>query len=190
VYVQKASISSANILMAYHVPQTIHEDYYALAVLSDILSKGNSSRLIKSMVYEQKLASRVFSYTPFSIDPNLFYIYAVAGQGVSAEQLEKGLIEQVNLIARESISENELQKVKNSRLVNFYREMATINGKANTIGTYEFYFGDYQLLFDAPQKFAQVSIEDVQRVAKKYLRKANRTVGILAAQEDSHENDL
>jgi zinc protease len=190
VYVQKASISSPNVLLAFHIPQTQHQDYYPLSVLSNILSEGNSSRLIKSLVYEQKLASQVFSYAPFSIDPNLFYIYASAAQNVSAEQLEKGLIEQLNLIATNGVNENELQKVKNRRSVDFYREMATINGKANTIGTYEFYFGDYQQLFDAPQKLAQVTIDDVKRVAKKYLRKANRTVGILAAEEDSHENDL
>jgi predicted Zn-dependent peptidase len=190
VYVQKTSVSSPNILLAFHIPQTLHKDYYPLSVLSNILSKGNSSRLTKSLVYEQKLASQVFSYVPFSIDPNLFYIYASAAPNVTAEQLEKGLIEQLNLVAKAGVEENELQKIKNRRSVDFYREMATINGKANTIGTYEFYFSDYQQLFDAPKKLDQVTVEDVKRVASLYLRKANRTVGILAAEEDSHETDL
>jgi zinc protease len=190
VYVHKASISSPNVLLAFHIPQTLHQDYYPISVLSSILSKGKSSRLIKSLVYEQKLASQVFSYVPFSIDPNLFYVYASAAPNVTAEQLEKGLIEQLNLVAKNGISENELQKIKNRRSVDFYREMATINGKANTIGTYEFYFGDYQQLFDAPQKLAEVTVANVQRVASLYLRKANRTVGLLAAEEDSNENDL
>jgi predicted Zn-dependent peptidase len=68
--------------------------------------------------------------------------------------------------------------------------MSTINGKANTLGSYEFYFGDYNALFELPNSLDKVSKDDVQRVANLYLRKANRTVGILAAQEDSNENDL
>lgn len=190
VYLHKESVSTPNILMAFHVPESKDQDYYALTMLSDILTAGNSSRLKKSLMFDQQLATQLFSYMPNSIDPNLFYIYAIAGQDVAEDKLEQGVIEQLNLIMREGVTEQELQKVKNRRLVDFYRNMATINGKANTIGTYQLFFGDYSLLFDAPQKFSQVNSQDIQRVAKQYLRKANRTVGILAAQEDSNEQDL
>lgn len=190
VYVRKESVSSPNIMMAFHVPETQQEDYYALAMLSDILATGNSSRLKQSLVFEQQVATQLFTYMPMSIDPNLFYLYAVASQGTDAGKLEKAMIEQLNKVAKEGVTQQELQKVKNRREVDFYRTMSTINGKANTIGTYEFYFGDYQKLFNAPDKFNQVTAEDVQRVAKHYLRKANRTVGVLDSKEDSHEQDL
>ncbi|WP_102794810.1 M16 family metallopeptidase [Bowmanella denitrificans] len=190
VYLHKASVSSPNLMMAFHVPNSRHEDYYALAVLADILSTGNSSRLQSSLVFEQQLATELFAYFPESIDPNLFYIYAVANPGVDANKLEDGIIAQLQKIKQEGISEEELQKVKNRRLVDFYREMSTINGKANTLGTYEMYFGDYQALFDAPAKLESLTTADIQRVAKQYLKKANRTVGILDAQEDSHADDL
>jgi predicted Zn-dependent peptidase len=62
--------------------------------------------------------------------------------------------------------------------------METINGKANTIGTYELFFGDYKKLFSAPQDFAKVTAKDIQRVAAKYFTKNNRTVGILMAEEE------
>ncbi|GGO66857.1 M16 family metallopeptidase [Bowmanella pacifica] len=190
VYLHKASVSSPNLMMAFHVPNSRHEDYYALSVLADILATGNSSRLQSSLVFSQQLASDLFAYFPESIDPNLFYIYAVASPGKSAEQLEKGIIAQLQAIKKDGITEQELQKVKNRRLVDFYREMATINGKANTLGTYEMYFGDYRALFDAPTKLEALNVTDIQRVARQYLKKANRTVGILDAQEDSHEQDL
>jgi predicted Zn-dependent peptidase len=80
--------------------------------------------------------------------------------------------------------------VKNAKLVNFYRTMATINGKANTLGSYELYFGDYKKLFSAPQEYNKVTIADVQRVAQQYLIKSNRTVGILSSQKDSNDADL
>ena len=190
VYLQKKSVTTPNLLIAYHVPETQHQDYYALDILNDILSTGDSSRLQKALVNEQQVASSVFSYQPESIDPNLFYIYAVAAKEVSASKLEKAIIAEINNIIKNGITEQELQKVKNTKLVNFYRQMATINGKANTIGSYEIYFGDYKKLFTAPQEYSKVTLADVQRVAKTYLKKANRTVGVLSSQEDSNDADL
>ena len=77
------------------------------------------------------------------------------------------------------ISENELQKIKNQKLIEFYAQIETINGKSNNIGTYELFFGDYRKMFDAPAEYSKVSIEDVKRVASQYFNKSNRTVGIL-----------
>ena len=61
----------------------------------------------------------------------------------------------------------------------FYHQMRTINGRANTIGTYEVFFGDYTKLFDAAKNYAAVTKEDVQRVAKSYFGPNNRTVATL-----------
>jgi zinc protease len=190
IYVKKASVSTPNVLFAYHVPATQDPDYYALSILSSILSDGNSSRLTKSLVYDSKIASEVFSYLPLSIDPNLFYISAVASPGVTSNELEQAIIAQLNKVMTEGVTQQELQKIKNQTLVNFYREMSTINGKADNIGSYDFYFGGYKKLFEAPEKLSKVTLQDIQRVAAKYLKKANRTSGVLASEEDSNENDL
>ena len=190
VYVRKESVTTPNILMGFHIPENRHPDYYALDILSDILTSGNSSRMESSLVNGEQIASTVFSYVPETIDPNLFYIYGVAAKDVSAQQLEKGIIKQINKVIKEGVTERELQKVKNAKLVNFYRTMSTINGKANTIGSYEMYFGDYKKLFNAPEYYSKVTAADVQEVAKKYLRKANRTVGVLSSEEDSTDEDL
>jgi|TARA_B110000211_G_scaffold110598_1_gene128517 zinc protease len=190
VYVHKASVTTPNIMMAYHVPNTQHQDYYALDILNDILATGQSSRLYKSLIDEQQVASDLFTYLPESIDPNLFYIYAVAAKDISAETLKMAVVKEVNNIIKNGVNAKELEKVKNTKLVNFYRTMATINGKANTIGSYELYFGDYNKLFSAPQAYNKVTIADIQRVAKQYLIKSNRTVGILSSEKDSNDADL
>lgn len=189
VYVQKESVSSPNIMMAYHVPATSHQDYYALALLSDILSSGKSARLNQNLV-ENQIALDTATYLPQSFDANLFYLYAVAAKDIDATKLEHALIAEINKVIKEGVTEAELEKVKNQRLLSLYRTLATINGKANEMGTYEVFFGDYQKLFTAPQDFAQVTVADVQRVAATYLKRANRTVGVLGAKEDSHENDF
>lgn len=190
VYVQKDSTTSPNILVGYHVPANTHEDRYALDLLADILSSGNRSRLKDALVFKQKVASTAFSYMPNSFDPNLFYVYAVASQSTEAKTLEEGILKEVYRIQKEGVTEEELQRVKNQKEVDFYRNIATISERANLLGTYELFHGDYKKLFTAPKAYAKVTIEDIQRVAKTYLVKKNRTVGILDNKEDEDDIQL
>ncbi|MCL1090329.1 insulinase family protein [Shewanella profunda] len=183
-FVQKASVSTPNVMLAYHIPAATHADFYALDLLSSILSQGNSSRLYQSLV-DKQVALEAQTYMPMSVDPNLFYVMGVATPEVKASTLERALIEQIDAIASQGVTQQELEKVKNIKLMDFYRSMETINGKANTIGTYEMYFGSYDKLFNAPDAYNKVTPADIQRVAQIYLRKSNRTVAVLAATEES-----
>jgi zinc protease len=190
VYVQKPSVTAANLMFAYHVPATSSADYYPLEMLANILGNGESARLNRALVDEQQLATDVFTYLPQSFDPNLFYIYAVASNTATAEKLEKAIVKEINRVIVEGVTENELMREKNRAQVELYRTLATINGKANTLGTYALYFGDHNKMFTAIDEIGAVTIEDIQRVASQYLRKKNRTVGVLDAKEDSLEGDL
>ena len=172
-------IMTPNIQLAYHIPQTNHEDYYALDLLSSIFSSGNSSRLVKSLVMDTTIASRVYTYTDNTFDPDLFTIYAVAGDSISAPDLEKAILHQIDKVINDGVTANELQKVKNQKLMELYHSLETINGKAESLGTYEVFFGDYRKLFDAPSLYEKVTTEDIRRIAKKYFTERNRTVGYL-----------
>lgn len=186
IFVKKESASTPNVMLAYHVPATKDPDYYALDLLTSILSDGNSSRLSQALV-DQQIALGAETYMPMAFDPNLLYVLGVAAPGVSAKTLEQALIAQVDKIATDGVTQQELDKAKNIKLMEFYRAMETINGKADTVGTYELFFGSYQKLFDAPKAYDQVTVADIQRVAKTYLQRANRTVGVLAAEEESDQ---
>ncbi|AIY14735.1 MULTISPECIES: M16 family metallopeptidase [Cellulophaga] len=177
------NVSTPNVLIAYHVPETKHEDYYALDLLSAVLSSGKSSKLYSKLVNGSQLATNIFTYMPESFDPNLFYVFGIANQEVSADSLEKGIFEVLDDVIVNGVTEEELQKVKNQKLMEFYKTLETINGKSNTIGTYELYFGDYKKMYAAPSFYEKVSVADLQRVAKKYLIKRNRTVGVLQNNE-------
>src|ERR1700749_1458326 len=100
-------------------------------------------------------------------------------QGIDPQQCEKAIYEEVDRAANTPVTDKELEKAKNFRLVEFYRQMRTINGRANTIGTYEVFFGDYNKLFDAAKNYSAVRKEDILRVAKKYFSPNNRTVATL-----------
>jgi zinc protease len=182
VFVKKSTVSTPNIMLGYHIPETQHPDYYALDLMAAILSEGNSSRLYRSLV-DTQTALAVETYLPLSFDPNLFYFYAVAAAGVRADELERKLLATIAELATGGIEQEELEKAKNIRLMDFYRTLETINGKADTVGTYELYFGHYDKLFDAPQHYSQVTAADIQRVAQQYLKKSNRTVAVLDAEE-------
>ena len=93
------------------------------------------------------------------------------------------MVEELDRVANTPVSDKELEKAKNIRLVEFYRQMRTINGRANTIGTYEVFFGDYNKLFDAAKNYSAVTKEDLLRVAKTYFGANNRTVATLLPEE-------
>lgn len=186
VFVQKASVSTPNVMLGYHIPATSNADYYALDLLSSIMTTGNSSRMYQGLV-DKQVAIEVDTYMPMSFDPNLFYVMGVANPGVTAPELEDAMISEINRIARDGVTADELEKVKNIKLMGFYRAMETINGKANTIGTYELFFGSYDKLFNAPEAYNKVTPEDIQRVAQTYLKRANRTVAVLAATEEADQ---
>jgi predicted Zn-dependent peptidase len=178
ITVQK-EVATPYLMIGYHTPETKHEDYYALNILSSVLSNGKSSRLYTSLVDEKQLATQVFTDYGESFDPGLFNVYAVANKNVDETDLENAIFAEIEKIKKEGISETELQKIKNQKLMEFYDQVETINGKSNNIGTYEVFFGDYKKMFDAPANFNKITIADVQNVAKKYFTKSNRTIGVL-----------
>jgi predicted Zn-dependent peptidase len=165
--------------IGWHVPEAKHEDYYALTLLSDILASGRSSRLYSSLVDKKQVATQIFTNFGESFDPTLFVIAGVTAKNIHEAELEKAIYEELEKIMKEGVTENELQKVKNQKVMEFYGQVETINGKSNNIGTYEVFFGDYRKMFDAPAAFNKVTADDIKKVVTKYFTKSNRTVGIL-----------
>jgi len=167
------------VMIGYHVSKTDDPDFYALNILRSVLFQGESSRMYQRLVDKDQIALDVSSYVEPAFDPTLAIITAQPRQGVDPQACEKAIYEELERIKSAPISDQELEKAKNARLVEFYREMRTINGRANTIGTYEVFMGDYNKLFDAAKSYSTVTKEDVQRVAKKYFSANNRTVATL-----------
>ena len=167
------------VFVAYHIPRTNSPDYYALNILRTILFQGESSRMYQRLVDKDELALDVSSSVEPAFDPTIIEIAAQPKQGVDPQKCEKAMYEEFESAKNALVSDRELEKAKNIRLAEFYREMRTINGRANTIGTYEVFFGNYKKLFDAAKNYSAVTKEDVQRVAKLYLGANNRTVATL-----------
>jgi zinc protease len=171
--------------IGYHVPQTNSKDFYALNILRTILFEGESSRMYTRLVDKDQIALDVGSQMQQGFDPTLLVINAQPKEGVDPQKCEKAIYEELERAKSGLVSDTELQKAKNIRLAEFYKQMETISGRANTIGSYEIIFGDYHKLFDTGQNYSAVTKEDVQRVAKGYLGPNNRTVGTVLPEKEA-----
>lgn len=172
------------LMIGYHVPQSAHPDYYPLEVLQTILFSGESSRLYQRLVDEDQIALAVDGSMDFALDPTLFIVTAQLKAGVKPGQVETAIYDELDRVKLQGLTDEELQKAKNILLAQFYRNMKTINGKANAIGTYEVFFGDFKRLFAVADDVAKVTKDDVQRVIQQYFTELNRTVATLIPETD------
>jgi zinc protease len=158
-----------------------------LQVLQTILFNGQSSRMYERIVDKDQLAIAIDASTEFAIDPTLFQITAQPREGVKPEAVESATYDELEKVKTQNVSDQELEKAKNILLAAFYRQMKTIDGRANALGTYEVFFGDYTKLFGAASEYAKVTKADVQRVAQKYFGEKNRTVATLVPEVETKQ---
>lgn len=164
------------VIMSYHMPAQGTPDYYALSMLTTLLSDGESSRMYKSIVDKQQKALQVFAF-PFPLeDPGLFLIFGVVNMGVSADELEAALEQEIERVKTEPISEQEFQKLKNKVENDLVTGNSTMAGIAESLADYHVYYGDANLINTEINRYMAVTKEDMQRVAAKYLVKTNRVV--------------
>jgi zinc protease len=167
------------VLMYYHTPNLKSPDSYALDVLSVVLAGGRSSRLYHDLVYQKRLARSVDAdYNGLAIDPSVFSVTAQLMPGKEPAEIEREMDRLLEQVKAELISDRELQKAKNQIESEFIYAQDSIFGQAMKIGYYEA-VGGWRLMDGYLDGIRKVSREDVLRVAKAYLDRDRRTVGIL-----------
>ncbi|GAB4415325.1 MAG: pitrilysin family protein [Thermodesulfovibrionales bacterium] len=178
IYLKKEA-EVPSILIAYHAPSFPDRDSFALDVLSTVLSGGKSARLYKSLIYEKKLALEAGAdYSGMYIDPFLFFLYASAAPGRDIADVERALFSEIERIKETPPSEREVQKAKNQIEASFVFGQDSLYMQAMMIGKFEI-LGGWRLRDKYLEGIRNVTPEDVQEVARKYLTEDNRTVGIL-----------
>jgi zinc protease len=169
-------------MVFYHIPDSRDPDAPALDLMSTILSSGQSSRLYKRLVDSQMAISASGGFDE-SLDPTLFGFTIQPRSGVDPAATEKVLYEELARLQTEPVPDAELRKAKNQKLVGLYRRLKTIEGRANMIGTYQVFQGDYSKAFDEDKRVDAVTTADIQRVANKYFMPKNRTVATLVPEK-------
>jgi zinc protease len=173
------------VLMYYHTPNLKSPDSYALDVLSVVLAGGRSSRLYHDLVYQKRLARSVDAdYNGLAIDPSVFSVTAQLMPGKEPAEIEREMDRLLEQVKVELISDRELQKAKNQIESAFIYAQDSIFGQAMKIGYYEA-VGGWRLMDGYLDGIRKVTREDVQRVAKAYLDRDRRTVGILLPSKEN-----
>ena len=178
--VERADAQSPIVAYAFHSGMGAGDKRYpTLELLTTILSQGESSRLNQRLVEREQVAVEAGAFAEAGFDPGLLWVYAMLPPGGDASKVEAMLDDELGKLARDGVTTAELEKARNLQMSEFWRGMATINGKASALGTYEVFEGDYRKLFDAPAAYQAVTAAQVQALAKQILRVQNRTTGLL-----------
>lgn len=177
-----AAVPVDSIYMAFHTVDRLHPDYYVADLLTDVLSRGTSSRLYRRLVKDQNLFSEVNAYVLGSLDHNLLIVEGKPHESVSLEEAETALWQQLALLASEPIAEEELIKVKNKAESTMRFAELSILDKAMNLSFYEL-LGDADLYNQEVDHYAAVTAADIQRYAADTFRKENSSTLIYHAQK-------
>lgn len=163
--------------IGWHVPEAKSNDTYPLEVAAAILGdeKRQSSRLYKGLV-ESGLASDTYAYNYSMHDPGLFTVYASATADTALPKVEEKLIEEVDKLGSQPISDSELERAKTSIWKRLKLSAADPVGLVDQLAE-SIAVADWTWWINLEDKIKAVTKEDVQRAAKKYFVPANRTVG-------------
>ena len=150
--------------MVFHKCDRLHPDYYVHDVLSDVLSNGNSSRFIRHLVQEKQVFSNIDAYISGSIEAGTFHIAGKPAPGVSLEEAEASVWQELEAMKTEPVAPEELEKVKNRY------ESEQIFGNINylNVATNLAFFeliGKAEDINEEVAKYRAVTSEDLQRVA-------------------------
>ena len=165
----------------FHTVPDAHVDEPALIVLSAILN-GRTGRLYKSLVLEQQVAVQAAAGVDGRKYDGSFQLRGVAGPGKTPEDVERALLAELDLIAREPVGERELKKVKNQQLAGDFRKLRSKFGLMLQLLTYEA-LGEWGNINAFSDRIQAVTAEDIQRVAQRYFTETNRTVALYYTKE-------
>ncbi|MFN0157414.1 MAG: M16 family metallopeptidase [Bacteroidota bacterium] len=171
------------IAMGYKSVSVSSPDFHALNLLATILSRGQSSRLYKRLVYDLQIATDVGASNDEYVDPGLFAFYTQMQPGKSVEDAESEINEIIDDIIENGVTMEELQKARNTAQADYVNQFKTNVGIANRLGYYEVIHGGYKKSFDVLKYLEGVTADDIRRVAKQYLQRRKRTVIILVPEE-------
>jgi zinc protease len=168
-----------SIIIAYKVPNLREPDSYVLEVIATLLSGGKSSRLYQGLVRDRRLVFDVDAdHSLLSKDPSLFYLAADPLPGKEVAEIEKAFDEEVERLQKTPVDDRELEKTKNQMESAFVYRQDSLFSQAMILARYEVALS-WRAADDYLPSIRKVTAEDIQRVAKRYLVKDNRTVGIL-----------
>jgi zinc protease len=157
------------------VPANTH-DWYALDMLGDILFGGTSSRLYQKLVKEKAVALQVAGGIDLRRGPALFQAFALLKPGQNASEVEKLIYEEFERVKTNGVTPAELEKIRIQDRLQQAESLTNTMNRARMLGRYAVYFHDPNLINTTLANYSEVTLGDIQRVARQYLGETQRTV--------------
>ncbi len=160
------------ITKAYHMPARTSPDYHACDLLSDILANGRSARLFQRLVMEKKIFTEVNAHITGDFEEGLFFVTGKPAPGISLEEADKALIEELEMLKKELVSEYEVQKVINKfESQDLFMNINYLN-KASNLAYFEL-FGKAEDINTEVQKYQAVTADKLKATACEIFRPEN-----------------
>jgi len=164
------------VVVAYHITNDGNPDSYPLHIAAKVLSDGQTSRIYQKLVYDKQMAVAAFGNANLIEDPNLFYAVGIVQPGHTPEEVTKELIAEVERLKSEPISDHELQRAKNQFARDYILSRESNQQKAQHLAHAVVIHHDIKTADGEFDIFQNISVADVQRVARTYFRPENRLV--------------
>ena len=165
--------------MTFHAGSASDPETLPMSLLLNILIGGESSRLHRLFVEEEQIALAVGGFQMEGFDPGLVYFYLTLPPGADVDTVEARMHEELQKVAADGVTAAELNKARNIMTADYWRGLATINGKASALGNAEVFLGDYQRAFSVPDELSAVTAEQLQQVAATVFDRHKMTLGVL-----------
>jgi zinc protease len=162
------------VVVSYHITHDGHPDAYPLHILAKILSDGDSSRIYRSLVYEKQMALAAFGEANLIEHPNLFYAVAIVQPGRKPEEVQKELLAQLERVKTEGVSAEELSRSKRQWARDYILGRETVQQKALHLAHAVVIHNDIKTADGEFDLFQNVTVADVQRVARTYFTPESR----------------
>ncbi|MFC6168468.1 M16 family metallopeptidase [Acinetobacter terrestris] len=167
-----------NLFMAWNVRSLVTaknpQDAYALTIIKNLLDSGISSRLQDRLVRDKKVLTAIsVSYDPYSRGDSLLSISALPVDGVSLQEAEKAIQNEIDLLKTELIKPEEVERVTAKFVSNLVYSQDDIAGQTKMIGNLEINGLSFRLMDELPKHFETVTPQDIQRVANIYFSRDN-----------------
>jgi zinc protease len=156
----KADVPLDALYKCYHMAARTEQGYYVADLITEVLGGGASSRLHQSLIKEKKLFSQIECYHTGSVDPGLVVIEGKLIKGVSLEDADKAVEEELEKIKAEPVSEKELTKIKNKTESAIVFEDMSVMNRANSLAIYEL-LGDANMMNTELGRYQAVTAEEM-----------------------------
>ena len=179
--------TSPTVRISWHGVPFVHRDFSVLDVLTDVLS-GRTGRLYKGLVTGKQLANEVSASVDSKKYAGAIQVEAVAKDGKEPSVVEQALYDEIDKLKNEPVPAEELQKVKNQAKANAYRRLSSPFSIAVQLLFYDG-LGDWRYINTYADQVEAVTAADLQRAARQYFTRENRTVGVFLRKEGGPPED-